>query len=424
MLISSELHYGDLCVFQYSSQEKNWDNVADVYITMKHEDVEIDDVALQAFYEAFVSNCPRTIGGCFDKFVHQLHNFIDKNNEPDQSPGASFDDEDKSLIGQLGVAFMHFCHSGGNFIQGYTILHTLHNYSINYTLYNGAFGVHQRPLTATEVTLTAADLCLRLDQPLYNSALEVLRGTNYALPATGMSLDAEEAAWRSNVFQTLCRNFMKEKSFDLTGELLANTGDAEKFGGGELKALYNEYLVALVQSCQLNKAMELFNFMEKDLISRDPEAMRVLINGLGSAGLITQAKTYFRSGYFSAVYPIFTRESPWTVSIKTSYSSLECQFYIESHLQMLYEFLEEQLLATGHKGFIDSYCRALRVVISSDEVPRLYSGYMGNDGIICCVRDMVVTVLNKDFNPPLACDDLGKDEVRDHNCFQLHTRSN
>ena len=381
---------------------------------MKNEEVVVDDGTLQVFYESFVSNCPSTVGDCFEVFVKKINQLLDIRKQhltPDHNPGDSFDEETKMLVGQLGVAFLSFCHERLNFLQGYGVLHVLHDFGINYSRYNSAFRLHQRPLSSSGVALLAADTCLKLDQPLYSSAFEVLRGTNYALPAKGISLTSMEADQRSRVFHILCRNFIKEKNFNIVDELLNNIGDQEAFGNGGPGALYNEFLVALIQSNELNKAIELSSLMESNLISKDSESVRALVNGLGSAGLTTQAKTHFLSGYFTGVYPCFETGSPWTVTIKTSFSALECQFCIEKHLQKLHEFIEEQLVATGHQGFTDSYFQTLTVVITCDEAPRLYSGFMAPDEIIRCVRDMVITVLNADFNPPLSCDNSGKDEV-------------
>lgn len=192
---------------------------------MKNEDVEIDSGVLGAFYQAFETFCPDAVGDCFERFASKLRYYLEEGMPeaaPNRSPSSSLDDGDKDFIGQLGVALMYFCYSKQCFTQGYNVLHVLHNFSINYSFYSGEFGMQKRPLTTTEVALTAADMCLHLDEPAYTSTLEVLRGTNYALPAndSGALLTQKEAEWRRRVWQTLCKNFMIEKEFDFVRELL------------------------------------------------------------------------------------------------------------------------------------------------------------------------------------------------------------
>ena len=381
---------------------------------MKNENVEIDYGMLQAFYNAFETNCLQTVGECFEKFSSQIHHHLEKripNPDPDRSPSALLDDDDKYFLGQLGVALMYLSYSKQLFNQGYTVLHVLHNFSINYSLYSGEFGAQGRPLTTTEVALTAADICLNLNEPVYSSALEVLRGTNYALQAAGTVLTSVEAEWRRGVFVTMCQYFISSKEFDLVLELLDKVGDDEVFGSVEIKGLYNAVLRGLIKNNLIDDATTLLKRMGDRHISREPESVRALVNGFGDAGRTQDAKRYFVSGLFSGVYPpIFISENPWTVTVKVSFSALESKFYIEKHLNALQEFIEQN----AHGVLDDNFYRPLTVVIKSDEVPSLYSrnNYMGRDEVICVTREKVRTVLSDDFNPPLSCAPQSNDEVR------------
>lgn len=385
---------------------------------MKNEDVEIDSGVLEAFYQAFETFCPDAVGDCFERFASKLRYYLEEGMPeaaPNRSPSSSLDDGDKDFIGQLGVALMYFCYSKQCFTQGYNVLHVLHNFSINYSFYSGEFGMQKRPLTTTEVALTAADMCLHLDEPAYTSTLEVLRGTNYALPAndSGALLTQKEAEWRRRVWQTLCKNFMIEKEFDFVRELLSEVGDNDVFGTRELKALYNELLIALINSSELDLATEVLKTMETNLISRDPETVRAFVKGFGEAGRMAQAKQHFVSGWLSGVYPVsFNQGNPWIVVIGTSFSALESQLYLETHFKQLFLYIEELARNSGKRALDDTYHRPLKVVVKSDDGTNPSSKYMRREEIIRCVREMLCTVLTDDFNPPLSCEPQSNDEVR------------
>ena len=405
-------------MFQHASEQNSWEDLGFVYVAMKNEDVDTDYDVLQAFFQAFEGHYVQTVGENFEKFGSNIHHHLEQampKSEPDCSPSDFLDDDDKHFIGQLGVALMYLTYSQKLFNQGYTVLHVLHNFSINYSMYTGECGVQQRPLTPCEVALTAADICLNQSQPLYSSALEVLRGTNYACAANGTILTSEETVWRRRVFVSLCEYFLSSKEFDLTIELLDKVGDVEVFGIAEVKALYNQLLHGLISNKRLDDVTELLKIMEEKHISWEPSLVRALVDGFGEAGIARQAKFFFKKGVYTGVYPnSFREDNPWTVTVGISLSALECQFYIERHLHSLSEFIKRQAFSSGGDPLDDKYYSPLRVVVKSDEVPNLYTRdrYMRHDEVIRVMREKVSTVLTDDFNPPLSCAAEGKDEVR------------
>lgn len=400
---------------QHASEQQRWEDLGYVYLNMKDENVEIDFGVLQAFFHAFETNCTQTLGECFEKFSSNIHHRLEQrmpNAEPDRSPSALLDDDDKYFFGQLGVALMYLSYSKQLFDQGYSVLHVLHNFSINYSLYCAEFGVQGRPLTTIEVALTAADICLNVNEPVYSSALEVFRGTNYALPAVGTIMTSVEAEWRRGVFRTLCQHFISTKEFHFVSELLDKVGDIEAFGSVEIKALYNALLRGLIKSNQIDDAAKFLKKMGENHISREPESVRALVNGFGEAGRNQEAKRHFLSGLFSGVYPpIDISVNPWTVTVAVSYSALESKLYIEKHLNTLQEFIEQN---SSRGGVLDNnFFRALTVVIKSDQAPNLYtsSNYMSHDDLVRVTRERVRTVLTDDFNPPLSCAPQSRNEV-------------
>ncbi|XP_068746754.1 uncharacterized protein [Montipora capricornis] len=402
---------------KHASQNKSWQDHGQIYIDMKNEDVELDSSVLRAFYQAFEEYSSDTIGDSFDKFASKVQFCFEKEGlasvDPEGSPSSFLDVNDKYFFGQLGVALMYYCYQKKSYSQGYNVLHVLHNFSINYSLYTGEFGSQQRPLTTTEVSLTAADICLHLDTPAYSSALEVLRGTNYALPAenSGAVLSPEEAGWRRRVMQTMCQSFIKDHKFDVVYELLSEVGDIDVFGRRELKDLYNELLVSLIDNRELDVAGEVLKSMETQRISRDRETVRAFVNGFGEAGRMVQAKQHFISGCLSGVYPTsFNEDDPWTVVIGTSFSAFESQLYIENHLLLLYHHIEELAVKSGNDVLDENYYKQLKVIVESDEVASSRHKYMKPDEIIRCVREMLCTVLADDFNPPLSCQPQSNDQ--------------
>lgn len=408
-----------LVILQHASEHQMWEDLGFVYVSMKSETVEFDYSALQAFFHAFETNCPQTLGECFEKFSSKIYHHLEQNMpnpEPDRSPSAVLDDDDKYFIGQLGVALMNLSYTKQLFLQGYSVLHVLHKYDINYVSYSGEFGVQGRPLTTAQVALTAADICLHLDNTLHSSAhssaLEVLRSTNYALPVDGTILTPEEAEWRRSVFHALCQHFISSKEFHFVSELLDKVGDSEVFGGGEIRTLYNAVLRGLIKNSQIDDAAGFLERMEFNHISREPESVRALVNGYGEAGRTQEAKRLFMSGVFAGVYPaIFNPDNPWSVTIFVSFSALEIKLYIERHLTSLQEYIEQK--APGDIVLDGNFYRPLTVVIKSDVVPNLYSSdsYLGDDEVISATQEKVCTVLSDAFNPPLSSTPQSKDGV-------------
>ena len=111
--------------FQHASEHQSWEDLGYVYVSMKNEELEIDYDVLKAFYDAFEANCPQTVGECFEKFSLKIHHHLEQrmpNLEPDSSPSALLDEDDKFFLGRLGVALMYLCYSKQLFNQGYTVL--------------------------------------------------------------------------------------------------------------------------------------------------------------------------------------------------------------------------------------------------------------------------------------------------------------
>ena len=105
-------------------------------------------------------------------------------------------------------------------------------------------------MTATEVVLTAVDICLNLEKPAYNDALVVLQSTNLALSYyEGETVSTtEEADWKRRVFLCLCKKFMDDKQLHIVKELPSQVGNIDVFGRDVVNVLYNESVVALTNN--------------------------------------------------------------------------------------------------------------------------------------------------------------------------------
>ena len=397
-------------LFQHAGQERAWTELAQVYIEMKTAGVDIDDNVLQSFISAFTSDSPDNTGGGFDSFLKELQLCLEGMHavdQPDQSPSVGLDATDQLLVGKLGVELMFLCLRTQRQYEGYAVLHSLHECNINYSQCGGAVGLHKEIMSQNMVALMAVEICLGVVPMQCNSALEVLRGSNYALPTEDLLLP-EEAEKRQALFHTLHQNFLEENKFDLAYELLQQIGDANKFGVGPQKSMYNAFLMSLIAAEELDKALDVLEEMEAYNIPREPENIRALVDGLGNAGRTLHAKKLFLGACDSGVYPAsFFGDHPWTVVVRTSFSALEAQLYLEQHLNRLHEFTEKRLLENAL--YEDEKVNPLRVVIMTDEAPRLYSGYMANEEIVCRARYTVLSVLTNDFNPPFSCTTEGND---------------
>ncbi|XP_022802629.1 uncharacterized protein LOC111340108 isoform X3 [Stylophora pistillata] len=395
---------------KHASEQNSWEDLGSVYVAMKNEDVDVDlGVLLKVFFESFEVNSVQTVGENFGKFCDKIHQHLKQtvpSSEPDSSPSASLDDDDKRFIGELGVAIMYLTYIKQLFDQGYSVLHVLHNFSINYAMYTGEFGVQKKPLTSCQVALTAADICLSISQPLHSSALEVLRGTNYACAADGTTLTPEETEWRRQVFVSLCEYFLNTKELAYVFELLDIAGDV-----GEVKALYNRLIRGLISKRELNDVTILFNSMEDKRISWEPSLVRELVKGFGEAGNVRQARFYFKKGMYTGVYHnSFSPVNPFTVTVGVSFSALECQLFIERHLHSLKECIDRQAESSGGNPLNDTDYGPLKVVVKLD-VPSLYTRDKGSqpEEVIWAKLEEVRAVLNDEFNPPLSCTAQGKE---------------
>ena len=391
---------------QCVSQQNSWEDLGYVYVSMRKEAVEINNSVIESFYQSFQTFCAAdTIGQSFERFAEGIERNL-------KETMAELDKVDKELIGQIGVALMYFCYRSKHFIQGRQILYLLHKLGIDYYLYSGEFGLQQRPLTATEVVLTAVDICLNLEKPAYDDALVVLQSINLARETV---LTTEEADWKRRVFLCLCKKFMDDKQLHIVKELLSQVGNIDVFGRDVVNVLYNELVVALINNDEPDVTTEVVKIMDANSILRDAKTTRALVTGFGAAGFGAQARQHFSNGCNAGVYPdSFKIDNPWTVVIGTSFWAVESQLYIERHLDFLCLHIEKQACALGDAVLDDKYYRPLKVVIESDEEQTVVNKFMRGDEIIRSVRETLCTVLANDFNPPLACHPKMRDEVRVH----------
>ena len=173
-------------------------------------------------------------------------------------------------------------------------------------------------MTATEVVLTAVDICLNLEKPAYDDALVVLQSTNLALSYYEREtvLTTEEADWKRRVFLCLCKKFMDDKQLHIVKELLSQVGNIDVFGRDVVNVLYNELVVALINNNEPHVTTEVVKIMGANSILVDPETTRALVRGFGAAGFGAQARQHFSNGCDAGVYTdSFKIDDPWTLEL-------------------------------------------------------------------------------------------------------------
>ena len=344
----------------------------------------------------------------FDTFIKELRLCLRKLPDgPQTSNELELCGADEILVGRIAVSLMNFCLQSQRFSEGYNVLYTLHECGINYSKCGGTVGLQGETMTKAEIVLMAVEICLTFEPMQCGSALEVLRGSNFALPTGNGQLSPDEATRRRNVLIKLHGKFLEEGNFDAAQELLEKIGTTESFGVGPQKDIYNAFVRRLLQEGKLDKALQVLEQMETSYISRDPETIRALVRALASSGDIMRAKKEFKAGCVSGVYPASLSESnPWSVAIPTSFVRFEVQCYLENHLSQLQELTEGQVALYG-----DEELNRFRIFVTSNEARRLYSGFLGNEDKAASTKEIVVSVIENQLNPPLSCIPAENEEV-------------
>ncbi|XP_032240135.2 uncharacterized protein LOC5514676 isoform X1 [Nematostella vectensis] len=373
------------------AEEAEWEDLADIYSEMKAKKVPIEREMLFLFYRAFLMTGAKDVGDAFPVFVSVLDQVVNEDNESDASAGEVFDTNEQTLIGQLGVALMQECFGLQEFQDGYNILHTLHQYSINYSQYSANFIPNLPPLSPSSVAMLAVEICLSIQGPQYDSALEVLRGCNYALPAIGTTLTIREANIRQSLFEKLAAYYLHRERTDEVEELLSNIGDKNLFGLIHLKKINNNLIRCYLKLGELEKALTISKQMETDNLMRDGDVLRALITKLAGADRITAAMELFAVGCSQGLYPPFPEGAAlWKATIWSDFHKFEAQIYLERHMQLLSSYVKKQR-QESEMPYSDKHFQALRITIIDVHQQKGMK------------QENVIEVLSSEFNPPLSC---------------------
>ena len=352
---------------------------------------------------ALTDNCTGNADVIFTEFLSKLQGCLEDVNPQRRfaSPGASFEEQDKLLVGHIGISMMQLCHSNLAFTEGYTVLHKLHECRVLYSQPDKGFGSVVQ-LSTAGVALLAADICLKVVPAQNEGAVVVLNDANY-LNSEEHLLTSEEVSQRTYVFQSLITNFLGERNYSRALELLRKMGNRDAFGLEQRVVLYNDLLRSLVEDGSLDFAMDVFTDMERNFIPRDSDVHRALVNGFGETGRLPQAKGLFLSGCDSGVYSS-TSLDPWVLIIQTSLTALETQFSIEQHLNVLHEKVLEN---AGRNWYNDEVCNSLKIVLRAETATGSFSGGIEDRRMADQMREMIQEILYK-LNPPIICEPKGE----------------
>ena len=373
------------------------EEVAQAYSDSRIRNKLVNDDMILAVYKHLVDRSKP--GTEFDKFVTIVHQKL-----TERALLSPIDPElqeiDQKAFGRLGVALMHACSVKGNYLEGYNVLHVLHKHGITYATCGEGFGMDVLTRTSSRIAITASSICLNLNPPQVSGALEVLRGSNYALPCKENDrLSSFERSDRADLLNRLVRLLMNREQFDEAYDLLSRTDYVSGLPDGARDFL-NELLLLYSQNDLVDKAVDVYMFMEKLQFSREPTSFRAVLNCVGRANRTTFARQLFWTGCLNGIYPrTHNNSAPLRMEIPSNLTTFEIQLLVEKHLNGLREHPRLSLRpnALSHTGNRDP----LTIIVKSvpEETSKTESELRE---AVLQTREKVIEVLTENLNPPLA----------------------
>ena len=367
-----------------------------VYTEMKSAGVTIEQDVIMYICAAFTSNGAKDSSVIFNQFLSKLQDCL-KQIQPSAgvaTPGFAFDENDKYLVGEIGICLVNQCHSAEDFTEGYRVLHKLHEHQIYYLHPNMGFGSVSQ-LSPSGVAILAADTCLKAAPPQHEGAMIVLEHASYINPE-GNTLTAEEINQRGHIFQVLIVHFLGKEIYPRARLLLQMWGVRDAYETDQRSSLYNDLLSGLVADGSLDFAKEVFEEMKDSFVSRNIKVVRALVNGFAATGKISQAKTMFLSECDLNVYS----DNPWAIMIPTSLTKFEAQFLIENHLNELHKKI---ISGCDANWYNDDVCNPLKIILNFETSTDSFSGNLAQRRMADEMRVMIQNILLR-FNPPITCE--------------------
>lgn len=307
---------------QCASKSDNHDGTCQLYAEMRNDGLQIDKGILHEIYKALVS------GDSIDNFESLLKTAKEKivrvqEIDDDDNSDNEFLQEDQEHLGRLGVRLMFYFIEKNEMDKAYSLLLLLHASNIDYFHYGQAFD-GGLSMTISQVAVAAVKICLSNDKP--DEAMTVLTSVDFGTP-----LETEDDSERREVLSKLAECLLDKEEYRLAYDLMKNSDNRN---GWSLDANYwfNATLLRLSGSNIVDKAVNVYKFIEEYKISLRHDALRAYLSCHAQAGNIDTAREVFLTGCELEVYPSQECSDVYLFECPCHLTSFEMLFMIEKHL--------------------------------------------------------------------------------------------
>ena len=375
-------------------QNRNTNEVFNVYIKLRHEEITIDSNVLLEMYKVLVENPSETFRQLTDVIRQEvpLVQAIDV-----EEPLFLFQDADQETLGRLGVRLLFHCLEQNEYTEGFKLLFILHELNINYSLYGLGFGGEPNRTTC-EITMTAVKICLGRDSPALDGAMQVLRGAEFAIP-----LNSEDDSERKAVFTKLSNNLLDQDEYDDAFELISHSSNDR---GWSLNAseCFNATLLRLSEENSADRAMKVYQYMGKSDIAKDNKAFRAYLNCHARNGNIVYARELFEIGRNMEIYPSQELSDPYFFELPCNLTQVEMLFMLEEHLRKIKRTVYE---GNGSIRPLLGSQSSFKIIFKEN-----YELFETSNEQFAVARENLIVVLSEIVKPPLRIIDTeNPDEV-------------
>eukprot|EP00794_Sanderia_malayensis_P005169 gene5169-5821_t len=359
------------------------------FISMRKKNVVIDDQILRFIYASLVEFPSERFEQLSDLVKNELPGQLaikdDDENDDTLNSLQLLSDDDQEILGRLGVGLMIHCNGEGLFTESHRILHQLHNLQINYAMFGLSFQQHIPDMTHCEVTVMAIDLCLKQKPAEVEDAYVVLTSTNYGLPVDkDVKLGHGEIQNRRlALIELLELMFNDDEHYERVVEILKRFISEDSLFSYATERL-NSLLSKSSETNQVERARDVFQFMETERCVISYEAYRAYLNCLANAERIIAARHVYNSARLLKIYSVLSDvKDPYRLTIEQDLTKTEMLFVLEDHLTLIRDVLRR----TPPDAILPAPCD-LTVVFYCNEVTS-------------SIANMVL-VATKIMNPPLV----------------------
>ena len=303
--------------------------------------MQLDNSILLSIYNSLLDDKPserfHDLSQLVKSEVPVVHTINEEDEETDRagSPLIVLQDEDQEYLGRLAIQLIFHYVEKEDFVEAYQILYSLHALQINYYYFDESFDENKPNRTQCEITMTAVKVCLRLNEPQLNGALEVLRGANYGLPTTtGEILSSDDAVLRRSVLMELTNYLLQRGDFKDAYEVFERL-DPEDDTSAASRTKFNSLLSRLSTENDVENATILFEFITSKELEYDHGAFSSYLNCMARNDQFDRARELFKIGAQCEIYPPQEMTDPYMFELPCSLTKFEMLFMLEEHLRKI-----------------------------------------------------------------------------------------